>query len=71
MISQLNLPPELKGLTEKEVVIARKKYGPNIQQKKVKSTWWRILLEIIREPMLMLLIVISVIYFVMQQCGEA
>lgn len=71
MISQLNLPPELKGLTEKEVVIARKKYGPNIQQKKVKSTWWRILLEIIREPMLMLLIVISVIYFVMQQYGEA
>lgn len=71
MSQKLNLPATLTGLTDAEVLESRKKHGPNLQQQKVKSTWWRMLLEIIREPMLVLLIIISVIYFVLEQYGEA
>ncbi len=71
MSQKLNLPANLTGLTDAEVLEARKKHGPNLQQQKVKSTWWRMLLEIIKEPMLVLLIIISVIYFVLEQYGEA
>lgn len=71
MLQNLNLPATLTGLTDAEVVESRKKHGPNLQQQKVKSTWWRMLLEIVREPMLVILIIISVIYFVLEQYGEA
>ena len=71
MSQKLNLPANLTGLTDAEVLEARKKHGPNLQQQKVKSTWWKMILEILREPMLVLLIIISVIYFVLEQYGEA
>jgi len=71
MSQKLNLPATLTGLTDAEVQESRKKHGPNLQQQKVKSTWWKMILEIIREPMLVLLIIISVIYFVLEQYGEA
>ncbi len=71
MSQKLNLPATLTGLTDAEVQESRKKHGPNLQQQKVKSTWWKMILEIIREPMLVLLIIISIIYFVLEQYGEA
>jgi Ca2+-transporting ATPase len=71
MSRKLNLPPSLTGLTEAEVLEARKLHGPNLQQQKAKSTWWRILLDIMKEPMLLLLVAISVIYFILGQYGEA
>ncbi|MBL0008475.1 MAG: cation-translocating P-type ATPase [Saprospiraceae bacterium] len=71
MSQKLNLPATLTGLTDAEVQESRKKHGPNLQQQKVKSTWWKMILEILREPMLVLLIIISVIYFVLEQYGEA
>ncbi len=71
MSQKLNLPATLTGLTEAEVLESLKQHGPNLQQQKVKNTWWRMLLEIIREPMLVLLIIISVIYFILEQYGEA
>jgi len=71
MSQKLNLPASLTGLTDAEVLESRKKHGPNLQQQKVKSTWWKMILEILREPMLVLLIIISIIYFVLEQYGEA
>jgi Ca2+-transporting ATPase len=71
MSQKLNLPATLTGLTDAEVLESRRKHGSNLQQQKVKSTWWRMLLEIVREPMLVLLIIISVIYFILEQYGEA
>jgi len=71
MSQKLNLPATLTGLTDAEVQESRKQHGPNLQQQKVKSTWWKMILEILREPMLVLLIIISVIYFVLEQYGEA
>ncbi len=71
MLQKLNLPSHLTGLTEAEVLHSRKQYGLNLQQQKVKNTWWRILLAIMKEPMLLLLIAIAAIYFFLQQYGEA
>jgi len=71
MPQKLNLPATLTGLTDVEVLESRQKYGSNLQQQRVESTWWRMLLEIVREPMLLLLIIISVIYLVLEQYGEA
>ena len=68
---KINLPDTLTGLTDEEVLISRKQHGLNQQQQKVKSTWWKMILDIMKEPMLLLLIAISIIYFVSQQYGEA
>ena len=71
MLQKLNLPSQLTGLTDAEVLVLRKQHGLNLQQQKTGSSWWRMLVDIVKEPMLLLLIAISVIYFVMQQYGEA
>jgi P-type Ca2+ transporter type 2C len=71
MLQKINLPSHLVGLTDAEVLALRKEHGLNLQQQKTRSTWWRMLVDILKEPMLLLLIAISVIYFVLQQYGEA
>ncbi len=71
MLEKLNLPSELTGLSDVNVEAARKQYGPNLQQQKIKSSWWRLLLDIVKEPMLLLLIAISIIYFILGSFGEA
>lgn len=71
MHEKINLPTHLTGLTDQEVLASRNLHGYNLQHKRLKSSWWRMLLEIFREPMLILLIVIAGIYFILQQYGEA
>lgn len=71
MEQKLNLPSHLTGLTDTEVLTVKKLHGQNIQQQKIKSPWSKMLLEIIREPMLLLLISIAVIYLILGQYGEA
>lgn len=50
---------------------SRARHGVNLQQRTIRSTWWRMLLEILREPMLLLLIAISIIYLLLGQYHEA
>lgn len=71
MLEKINLPAHLTGLTAKEVLASRNLHGLNLQHKRLKSSWWRMLLEILREPMLILLVVIAAIYFFMHQYSEA
>ena len=71
MLQKLNLPAALTGLSDNEVEASRKQHGLNLQQQKIKSTWWGLLLDIIREPMLLLLMAISIIYFILGSFGEA
>lgn len=68
---KLNLPANLTGLTDADVLVSRNKHGLNQQHKKIEGTWWRIIGDIVKEPMLLLLIAISAIYFVLEQYGEA
>lgn len=63
-------PFAFKGLTDVEVAAARKRHGSNlISQNKVNplllSLW-----NIVREPMFLILVACSLIYFVLGQTGE-
>ncbi len=71
MSTRLNIPSHLTGLSDAEVLSLRKQYGLNIQHQKAKRTWWHVLFEIMREPMLLLLLAIALIYIWMGQLGEA
>jgi Ca2+-transporting ATPase len=54
-----NIPEDLKGLTEAEVAASRKKYGYNRLEAVKKETWADMLIDILKEPMLILLICVS------------
>lgn len=66
-----NIPEGLKGLTEAEVEVSRKKYGFNSLEAVKKETWVNLLIDILKEPMLILLICVSFIYVLTGDYGEA
>jgi len=66
-----NIPEDLKGLTEAEVAASRKKYGYNRLEAVKKETWADMLIDILKEPMLILLICVSLIYVIIGDYGEA
>ena len=66
-----NIPEELTGLTSDEVTASRQKYGYNRLEGIHKKTWFDLLIGILKEPMLILLIIISVIYVIVGDYGEA
>ena len=66
-----NIPENLKGLTEAEVELSRKKYGYNTLGEVQKETWMNVLVSILKEPMLFLLICVSFIYILIGDYGEA
>ncbi len=55
---------EITGLTEQEVKTARKLYGANEQEMKHQSGFLTALKDIIKEPMFILLLVASAVYFI-------
>ncbi|WP_313090278.1 cation-translocating P-type ATPase [Chryseobacterium flavum] len=66
-----NIPEDLKGLTDPEVADSRKKYGYNRLEAVKKESWADLLLNILKEPMLLLLICVSFIYVLTRDYGEA
>ena len=66
-----HIPEHLKGLTEEEVQRSRQKFGFNQMKQIEKSNWLKLLFDIVREPMLILLIIIAVIYLAVGNYGEA
>lgn len=66
-----NIPGHLKCLSQDEVNRARAEYGYNQLATSPKSTWLALLVDIIKEPMLVLLIVISLIYVIVGEYAEA
>ena len=66
-----NVPKNFKGLTEAEIQISREKFGYNQLNKTEKTSWLKLLLDILREPMLILLIIIAIIYFMVGNFGES
>ncbi|MGZ5272762.1 MAG: cation-transporting P-type ATPase, partial [Kaistella sp.] len=54
----------IKGLTGDEVLLARKKFGENSLQYKQENTFLDALKSLAKEPMIILLLVASLIYFV-------
>lgn len=66
-----NLPEGLRGLTNDEVEASRLQYGYNRLEDSRKNTWFDLLIDILKEPMLILLIIISIIYVIVGDYGEA
>lgn len=66
-----NIPAHLKGLSDQEVATLRKQYGYNRIDATPKSNWLGLLVDILKEPMLILLFTISIIYVIIGDYGEA
>jgi P-type Ca2+ transporter type 2C len=71
MTKKINIPENIKGLTDAEVITSRTQFGSNEQVHKKKYQWWMALFELLKEPMLLLLIAVSIIYFILGQNNEA
>lgn len=67
----MNIPSNIKGLNEQEVSASREKYGSNKVQQKERSGWLTVLFDMLKEPMLLLLIATTIIYFILGETGEA
>ncbi len=59
-----------KGLTEEQVLEARKKYGCNKTEYKKENRLWEIVKSLAKEPMVLLLLVASSIYFISGDTGD-
>lgn len=66
-----NIPDHLKGLTGSELKKSREKFGFNQVIAEDKNTWLYMLVDILKEPMLILLIIVSLIYVIVGNYGEA
>ncbi|RZK48803.1 MAG: cation-translocating P-type ATPase [Pedobacter sp.] len=68
---EIQIPLHLKGLNDAEVKLAQRQYGFNKVNAVNKTTWLNLLIDILKEPMLILLFAISSIYLIVGDYGEA
>ncbi len=66
-----NIPKHLKGLTPTELQNSRTRFGYNRLNEVKKESVLQLLLDILREPMLILLIIIAIIYLIVGNYGES
>ncbi|WP_418263587.1 cation-translocating P-type ATPase [Flavobacterium faecale] len=71
MSREINIPKSIIGLSETEVQKSREEFGHNLHVHKVKYKWWLAVLDILKEPMLILLIAVTIIYFILGENNEA
>lgn len=62
--------PSITGLNNRQVAAARKKFGANRSQFKTPNGLTRALMSLVKEPMVMLLLVTSTIYFLSGKPGD-
>lgn len=65
------IPSQLTGLSDEELEISRTKNGYNKSEVIKKNTWYLMLLNILKEPMLLLLIAVAIIYLIVGNFSEA
>lgn len=66
-----NIPGHLKGLTDTQVKNAQHNFGFNEMISHKKSSWYNLLLDILKEPMLILLFAVTIIYLIVGNYAEA
>jgi Ca2+-transporting ATPase len=66
-----NIPSDLVGLSGEQLTESRRIYGYNQATDLKKGSWYTMLLEILKEPMLLLLVAVSVIYVIVGNYSEA
>ncbi len=73
MVMMQGMTPEqlnIKGLSEAEVPALRKKYGPNTLAFRKENRLWSLLKSLSGEPMVLLLLLAAILYFVSGQTGD-
>lgn len=68
---QYNIPKQLSGLTEAELKISREKFGFNQTENTSKNAWYTLLFDILKEPMLLILMAVTAIYVIVGNYSEA
>jgi len=63
-------PYPFRGLTTDETEESRRKNGSNAPQQKVDNAWWKALKDTVTEPMFLLLVACTVIYFLLNELSE-
>ena len=66
-----NIPEHLIGLSAQELNSSRAQYGFNQVAPAERSTWYTMVLDILKEPMLILLIAVAVIYVIVGNYSES
>lgn len=67
----IKIPENLKGLSDAEVKKAQEEYGDNAIKSNQNSAWYSLLFDILKEPMTLILIAVSIIYLLVGDLGEA
>ncbi|HNB61794.1 MAG TPA: cation-transporting P-type ATPase, partial [Saprospiraceae bacterium] len=65
------IPEYLKGLDATEVEDSRQRFGFNSLRSGSEAAWYDLLVDIFKEPMLILLVAVSIIYLIIGDWGEA
>ena len=65
------IPSHLTGLSQNEVAESKKLHGTNQLYSNQKNSWLALLFDILKEPMLVILAIISLIYVIVGDYGEA
>lgn len=68
-VSDQNLP--FSGLNDTEVIASRALHGANSLYLRPRRRFWKILVEVVTEPMFLLLILACVLYFLIGDTGDA
>jgi Ca2+-transporting ATPase len=66
-----NIPPHLTGLSDEALNNSRNTFGYNQDTQVKASAWYTMVLDILKEPMLLLLMAVTVIYVVVGNYSEA
>ena len=63
--------PDFRGLSSSEAAARLARDGPNLLPQPEQRAWWAIILNILREPMLLLLVSATAVYLLLGDPGEA
>jgi Ca2+-transporting ATPase len=67
----VNIPPHLQGLHKEQVQQARLKYGTNEWNFKAEKGWWKMVKQLVSEPMVIMLLAASCLYFISGKTADA
>ncbi|MFM7357218.1 MAG: cation-translocating P-type ATPase [Sediminibacterium sp.] len=68
---ELPIPDHIRGLTIEEVNTARQQFGSNEFEFRQTSEWWRLTKQLLGEPMVVLLLAASTLYFISGKTADA
>ncbi len=63
-------PYPFQGLSDTQVEASRQKYGTNAPQQTGNNAWWEALKDTVTEPMFILLVACTIIYFSLNELSE-